>query len=173
MALSMLDSRNAKDRIFPVLYEVLVSEIGYDYPASTIISCKAAAESCESSDIKVFLARVVEALEQIGKALSDLPRLKELRPSSRLRHQFALARAKQMSDSMEKASKNSLWRQIATRIPIKAGGGSFNYRNSSYGPSMQMSSVSHSIEMPRREVFDPVGNAIRSLEFRLAKRENS
>jgi hypothetical protein len=35
---------------------------------------------------------------------------------------------------------------------------------------MQMSSISHSIEMPRREVFDPVGNAIRSLEFRLAKR---
>jgi hypothetical protein len=170
MALSMLESQDANERIFPVLYALLVSEIGYDYPGSTITSCKAVAESCTSEDAKAFLARVVEALEHIGKAFSDLPRLKELSPSLKFRRQFALARAKQMSDSMEEASKKSIWRQIATPIPIKAGKGTFNYRNSSYGPSMQMSSISHSIEMPRREVFDPVGNAIRSLEFRLAKR---
>jgi len=153
-----------------VLHALLVHEIGYDYPGSTVASCKAAAETCISEEAKAFLARVVDSLEQIGAAFSDLPRLKELSPPLKLRRQFALARAKQMSDSVEQASKKSVWRQIATQIPIKAGRGTFNYRDASYGPSVQMSSISHSIEMPRREIFDPVGNAIRLWEFRLAKR---
>ena len=170
MALSMLESRNPKDRIFPVLRALLIDEIGYDYPGSTVDACRAAAESCTSIDGKGFLVSVADTLEQTGKAFSGLPRLNELRPPMKLRRHFSLARAKQMSESIEEAQKKSVWRSIVTEIPIKAGRGTFSYRDASYGPSMQMSSISHSIEMPYREVLDPVGNAIRTLGFRLAKR---
>lgn len=173
LALSMLDSRDAKARIFPILRALLVDEVGYDYPGSTVEACKAAAVSCASADATAFLSDVVDTLEQIGKSFSDLPHLNELRPPVRLRRQFALARAKQMSDSLKEAQKKSILRQIVTEIPIKAGKGTFNYHNATYGPSMQMSSISHSIELPRREVFDPVGNAIRLLGFRLAKRDEA
>lgn len=173
MALSMLESRAAKDRIFPVLRALLVDEIGYDYPGSTVEACKAAASTCAAADAVEFLTSVVDTLEQMGRAVDELPRLNELRPSMSLRRQFALARARQMNDSVEEAQKNSIWRQIATEIPIKAGRGTFSYQNASYGPSMKMSSFSHSIEMPRREVFDPVGNAIRLLQYRLARKDEA
>ena len=174
MALSMLESQAAKDRIFPVLRALLVDEIGYDYPGSTIEACKAAASTCAIEEEALeFLTGVVGALEQLDKSLDDLPRLNELRPPKGLRRQFALARARQMNDSVEEAQKDSIWRQIATEVPIKAGRGTFSYQNASYGPPMKMSSFSHSIEMPRREVFDPVGNAIRLLQFRLATKDET
>lgn len=176
MALSMLESRDTKARIFPVLRAFLVDEVGYDYPGSTVRACTAEATSSASSsseEATAFLGTVVNTLEQIGKSFSDLPQLNELKPPIKLRRLFALARAKQMSDSVEDAQKESIWRLITTEIPIKAGRGTFNYQNASYGPSMQLSSISHSIEMPRREVFDPVGNAIRLTNFRIAKRDEA
>lgn len=173
MALSMLISRDAKNRIFPVLRALLVDEIGYDYPASTVDACRATAESSTSADVKAFLGHVADNLEQIDKAFRGLPRLNELKPPMKLRRLFTLARHKQMSDAFEEAQKKSVLRVLATEIPIKAGRGTFSYSNASYGNSMQMSSISHSIEMPCREVFDPVGNAIRLWGFRLAKRDET
>lgn len=173
MALSMIDSHAAKDRIFPVLRALLVDEIGYDYPGSTVEACKGASSACGTAEAVEFLASVVDTLEQMGRSFDELPRLNELRSPMSLRRQFALARARQMNDSVEEAQKDSIWRQIATEIPIKAGRGTFNYQNTSYGPSMKMSSFSHSIEMPRREVLDPVGNAIRLMQFRLARKDEA
>ena len=173
LALSMLESHAAKERIFPILRALLVDEIGYDYPGSTVEACKAAASTCAVEGAVEFLTGVADALEQLGKSFDDLPRLNELRPPMGLRRQFALARARQMSESVEEAQKNSIWRQIATEIPIKAGRGTFSYQNASYGPSMKMSSFSHSIEMPRREVFDPIGNAIRLMQYRLARKDEA
>jgi hypothetical protein len=102
--------------------------------------------------------------------VQGLPRRKEFRPPERLRREFARARARQMNQAFEEASKKSIWRQLATEIHIKAGRGTFQYQNETYGQTMRLGSISHSVEMPRREVFDPVGNAIRLLGFRVAKR---
>ncbi|MBN9206010.1 hypothetical protein [Methylibium petroleiphilum] len=173
LALSMLDSDDARTRIFPVLRALLVDEIGYDYPGSTVTACKAAAGTCAVEGTKEFLDGIADAIEQTCQAFDQLPRLNELRPPTSLRRQFALARARQMSDSVEAAQKDSIWRQIATEIPVKAGRGTFSYRNAAYGAPMKMSSFSHSIEVPRREVFDPIGNSIRLLQFRLAKKDEA
>lgn len=116
---------------------------------------------------------VAETIDLVVNAQSSLPMLNELRPPTRLHRLFARARAKQMNESVEEASKDSIWRQIATQITIKAGRGTFSYRDANYGPSMKLSSMSHSIELPRREAFDPIGNSIRHLGFRLAKRDES
>ena len=169
LALSILAVDSPRDRVFPVLRALLVNEIGYDYPGSTIKDCKVAASGA-SIETRAFLFDVADAIEKSLQGLEALPRRKELRPPARLRREFARARAKQMNQAIKDASKNSVWRQIAVEIPIKAGRGTFQYRNEAYGASMQLSSFSHSIEMPRREVFDPVGNSIRLLGFRVAKR---
>jgi hypothetical protein len=78
-----------------------------------------------------------------------------------------------MDESFEVANEKSIFRQIATQITIKAGRGTFNFRDANYGPSMKLESISHSIELPRREAFDPIGNSIRHFGFRLAKRDES
>lgn len=173
LALSMLTSNEPEKRIFPVLHALLVDEIGYDYPGSTAAACRKACETASSGSQKKFLLMVAEVIERLANEQSSLPVLNELRPPTRLRRLFSRARAKQMDESFEEASQNSLWRQVATRITIKAGRGTFSYRDAKYGPSMPLSSMSHSIELPRREAFDPIGNSIRHLGFRLARRGES
>jgi hypothetical protein len=171
LSLSMLESQAADKRIYPLLRSVLVDEIGYDYPMSTITALREAADKESSAGDQQFLRITAEAIQQTVDAQNSLPFINELRPSTQLRRLFSRARAKQMDNSFEEANKNSIWRQIATQIPIKAGMGTFSYRESSYGTSMKLSSMSHSIELPRREVFDPVGNSIRHFGFRLARRD--
>lgn len=173
LALSMLQSNDAENRIYPVLRSLLIEEIGYDYPGSTVDALHKAAQETSSISDQDFLRTAAAAINQVTEEQSTLPSINELRPPTRLRRLFARARAKQMNRSFEEASKNSIFRKIATEIPLKAGAGTFNYRDSSYGPSMKLSSVSHSIELPRREAFDPIGNSIRHLGFRLAKRDES
>lgn len=173
LALSMLLSNEPEKRIYPVLRALLVDEIGYDYPGSTAAACRKASETASTGSHKEFLLMVAETIEQVANAQSSLPMLNELRPPTRLRRLFARARAKQMDESFEEASQDSIWRQVATHITIKAGRGTFSYRDANYGPSMKLSSMSHSIELPRREAFDPIGNSIRHLGFRLARRGGS
>lgn len=173
LALSMLLSNEPEKRIYPVLHALLIDEIGYDYPGSTSAACRKAAEKASTGSQRDFLLMVADAIDQVVDAQTSLPRLNELRPPARLRGLFARARAKQMNESFEEASQNSIWRQVTTRITIKAGRGTFSYHDANYGPSMKLSSMSHSIELPRREAFDPIGNSIRHLGFRLAKRDDS
>lgn len=173
LALSMLQSQEPETRIYPVLHALLVNEIGYDYPESTATACRNAAESAPTDNQKGFLLMVAKKIDQVATKKNSLPMVNELRPPTRLRRLFARARAKQMSDSFEEASRDSFWRQIATQITIKAGRGTFSYRDANYGPSMKLASMSHSMELPRREAFDPIGNSIRHLGFRLAKRGES
>lgn len=170
LALSMLQSKDVEMRIYPVLRALLVEEIGYDYPGSTTETLRATAETTSSKSDKDFLLKAAEGIEQVVDAQNALPSLGELRPPTMLRRFFARARAKQMDASVKEANKNSFWRQIATEIPVKAGTGTFSYRDSNYGSSTKFSSMSHSIELPRREAFDPIGNSIRHIGFRVAKR---
>lgn len=173
LALSLLQSKNSAQRVYPLLHALLVDEIGYDYPGSTVETLCAAVDEMESVEDQVFLQRAVDSINRTLQAQMALPSLKEIQPSASLLRLFSRARAQQMADAAEEANKDSFWRQIATEIPIKAGMSTFSYRESSYGSSMKLSSISHSFELPRREVFDPIGNSIRLLGFRLAERGES
>jgi hypothetical protein len=169
LALSALAVDGPRDRVFPTLRALLADELGYDYPGSTIEACKAAAVDAPS-ETTAFLLSVADSIEKSLEAVLGLPGRKEFRPPERLRREFARARAKQMNRAFEEASEKSVWRQLATEIHIKAGRATFQYQNEAYGQTMRLGSITHSVEMPRREIFDPVGNAIRLLGFRVAKR---
>lgn len=172
LVLSMLVSKDSEQRIYPVVRALLVDEIGYDYPDSTADACRKATEIHTISNHKEYLLKLAEVIDQVANAQSSLPMLNELRPPSKLRRLFSRARVKQMNESFEIASENSIFRKISSQITIKAGQGTFSYRDTSYGPSMKLSSMSHSIELPRREAFDPIGYSLRNLGFRLAKRDD-
>ena len=173
LALSMLQTNDAERRVYPLLISLLVEEIGYDYPKTTIDALNRAAQGMVLESERDFVRAMANALNQILEAQNALPFINELRPPTRLRRLFSRARSKQMEKSLEEANKNSIIRQVATEIPLKAGAGTFNYREFNYGPSTRLSTVSHSIELPRREAFDPIGNSIRHLGFRIANREDS
>lgn len=170
LALSLLEANEAEQRIYPLLRNLLVTEIGYDYPASTIDALNAAVQTSTSQSDKEFLLNAVDDIERELATRSSLPRLNELQPPPKLHRLFARARGKQMEVSMERAQEKSIFRQLVTHIPIKAGAGTINSHDSNFDQPLKLSTISYSIELPRREAFDPIGNAIRHYKFRNAKK---
>jgi hypothetical protein len=171
LSLSLLNSNDVEARIYPVVRALLVDEIGYDYPRRTVEALRENVATRIADRDKGFLLHLADAIDHVVQIQNALPFLNEFRPPAQLRRLFARARAKQMSTTFEEANKKSVFRQLMKEIPIKAGNGTFNYRDSNYGTSTKLSSISHSMELPRRESFDPIGNQIRLYGFRIAKRD--
>lgn len=171
LVLSLLKIDNLDIKIFHVVNILLIDELGYDYPGGTIDACRRTAETAVVGEVKDFLLKVADELDDKLKMYDQLPIVKDLYPSSKIQREFASARAKQMGRSFEEANKKSIFRQIATEISIKAGSSTFQYFNGMYSSSMQLQSFSTSVEIPRREVLDPIGNAIRLLTLRNVRRD--
>ncbi len=171
LTLSLLDLRNAKERVLPYLRWMLYEEVGYDYPGTTSGALKKRAAQELDADVRELLGSIAAQLESDMSALETLPRLRELNVPMALRRDFAKARAKAMQSSVREAEKKSVFAQLVTRVHIKAGETSFQHDGESWTEPMYFGSHSVSFEMPRREVLDPVGNAYRRLQLRTAKRD--
>lgn len=171
LSLSMLNvAPQNLPRVIPLVHTLIVDEIGYDYPNTTLKALENLIETDGRQEILEVSNQWKTSIENQIKETEELPRLNELRPSTHLQRQFSLARAKQMEKSREEAAEQSIFRQIATQIPLKAGKGCFSYRDGKFGEASQLSSFSYSIELPQREVLDPVGYAIRGYHLRTTKR---
>jgi hypothetical protein len=169
LALSMLQSNDKEKRIYPLLSEMLVNEVGYDYSKSTINTlCNAANETLSEAD-RNFLRTTAEAINKKIEPQRSLPAINELRPSTKLLRLFSLARNKQFAYSYKYGNKNSLLKLIATNVPIKAGMGCISPLDPSYQLT-KLSSMTLSVELPGRMVSDPIGYCIRLHKLRLAKR---
>jgi hypothetical protein len=171
LTLSLLDLRNAKGRVLPLLRWMLYEEIGYDYPGTTSDALKKRAVQEMDTDVRELLGSIAAQLEADMSALEALPRLRELKVPMVLRRDLAKARAKAMQSSIHEAQKQSVFARLVTQVHIKAGETSFQHHDESWTEPMHFASHSVSFEMPRREVLDPVGNAYRRLQLRTAKRD--
>ena len=171
LALSLLDLRNAKERVLPFLRWMLYEEIGYDYPGTTSDALQKRAAQEIDADVRELLGNIAAQLEADMSALEALPRLRELKVPMTLRRDLAKARAKAMQSSIREAQKQSVFARLATQVHIKAGETSFQHHGESWTEPMHFASHSVSFEMPRREVLDPVGNAYRRLQLRTTKRD--
>ncbi|MNV13452.1 hypothetical protein D3C71_1040910 [compost metagenome] len=166
---SLFGSKDVSTRIYPLVRGLIVSEIGYDYPETTVKSLEHRIAETEGEE-KDFLENTLAELKAFIDAERVLPRLKALRPPAQLSRYYAKARAEQMRGMLKEASKASILHMIANKITIKAGNGTFSHDAGGYGDVTTMGAISHSIELPRREVLDPIGNEIRMLRFRAATR---
>lgn len=173
LSMSFFQTADAPNRTFPILHAMLVDEIGYDYPISTIEAVEAANAAEERPEFKAFYSDTIQAITSHMKALNDLPRLTELRPPPTLQRQFAKARAKQIHTAMMAERKKSILRQIVTEVPIKAGIGWFSFRDGAYTEPSYLKSISHSVELPRRSTLDTVGAELRLWSLSQATRDDT
>lgn len=169
MSLSMLQVRDAQlEYVLPVMDSLIVAELGYDYPGTVVEALDSASKTEARPPVVTALENWRRAIRTRQEAIERLPQRNELWPPSQLQRQFALARARQMQKASEQASEKSVFSRIATKIPLKAGRGFFNHSRGKFSDSTPLHTVSYSVEIPRREVLDPVGNAIRGIQLRLA-----
>lgn len=171
LTMSLLKTKDSQQRTSGIVYSMLADEIGQDYPDSTIDTLEKAISKEPDGDLMAFYSKIIDNIRGRIKVLEDLPHLLELRPPPSLQRQFAMAQAKRMNSMMEESQKNSIIRQLATEIPIKAGLGWFSFREGSYTGTNHMKSFSHSVSLPRRYILDTVGYELSHFLLRLAKRE--
>lgn len=171
LALSFLQTKDAPKRTFPFLGSLFVDELGYDYPLSTLEALESARVLLSEPEANKFLSGLIDAITKRIASLEALSRISELTPALGIQRQFAKARARQMGKMMEDAQKESVFLQLVSHIPVKAGTGFFSFHEAGYTDTTQMKSVSQSVELPRRAVLDTVGFEMTLLMLRNVRRE--
>jgi len=171
LVFSLARTRDAKTRSFGFVRAVFEQHVGFDYPFQTVEYLKErSADGTESAEIKTLADEVAKVVQDELDALEALPLLKEFMPPSEKSGRFAKERHRQMNEAIEEASKDSIWRQIATNIPLKAGRRTFQTIQGRYTDVTELKSMSHSVALPRSEICDPAGSARERLLMRRAKR---
>jgi hypothetical protein len=103
------------------------------------------------------------------------PQIKELRPSEYQRGVERRHTHDLMRNAQKDAEKQSVFLSLVHRSVLLYGRRSITYvqepGNKRRPVSMDMRSFSHSFELPRSEIIDPVGLSIMLLTFRSAKRK--
>lgn len=173
LTMSLLKTRDAPQRAFGIVRSLLIDEIGRDYPSSTIEMLESANNSTTDANLSAFYSSAKKVINDRINVLDALPRLTELRSPSSLQRAFSKAQAKQIDAATEDAKKFSIMRQIATEIPVKAGVGSFSFRDDGFTEPTRFHSISTSISLPQRYATDTVGYSMRTLMYRIAKRERA
>lgn len=172
LTLSMLDTSNARERSFGVVYTLLIDEVGRDYERATMDVLTARLQTATSPE-KDLLVKAHTVLKERSTANEHLPRLQELRPPTRLRRAIALNRARDMERAQAVANEKSVFRSLVTEVHLKAGRGWFSVSSNEVGPTQYLQSISHSMSLPLRALTDPVGYAIAGLHYRIAQREEA
>lgn len=102
------------------------------------------------------------------EALRNLPRLEEFRPPSRRLYPLRRAHLKQQAAISEEADKRSVLASLFPRIPLKYGRSFFMEKDGEYTEPSELEEISHSVELPRGELIDPIGQQIKRLHWQSA-----
>jgi hypothetical protein len=147
----------------------LAGYVLYNYPNEAGGYLRSRVESGEASDAELEVAKAaLSHLDAYSTALRDLPRLKEFQTPSRRLYLLRLAEHKQQAAIMEEANRQSVVMSLATRVPLKYGRGFFMEREGNFTEPSNLSSFSHSVERPRGELIDPIGQAVQRMEWQSA-----
>lgn len=169
LTFSMLESRDAPTRIYPIVLTLLIRDVGRNYVEGTLQSIMQRMESASDSLLSL-LESAHKELSAYQKALDDLPQLQELGGPLQLRRAISRRKAADMRTTMDVANEKSVFLKLVKQVPIKAGVGWFSVRDGKVGETDHFGSFSHSVTLPRRAIGDPVGYAIDGLLYRLSKR---
>jgi hypothetical protein len=144
----------------------LGEHILYNFPGEAGNYLKARVDADDSSEAEREVARAaLDHSESYFEALGDLPRLEEFRPPSRRLYPLHLARLKQQAAISEEADKRSVLASLFPKIPLKYGRSFFMEKDGEYTEPSELGEISHSMELPRGELVDPIGQQIQRLHW--------
>lgn len=169
LTFSLLESRDAPTRTYPIVLTLLTRDVGRNYVEGTLQAITHRMDNASDS-LKALLESAHKELTAYQKALDDLPMLQELQGPLQLRRAIALRKAADMRKTMDAANEKSVFLKLVKQVPVKAGIGWFSVRDGKVGETSRFGSVSHTVTLPRRAIGDPVGYAIEGLLYRISKR---
>lgn len=171
LTFSLLNTQNAQQETFNLVYTLLIEEVGRNYPQSTLEAIQEKLKDA-SPEEKQLLEKARTDLLTYSEAIKQLPVRHEFRPPipMRIRHAVALKKARKQQEAMDKASEKSILRQLCTTVSLKAGTGSFSIFQGKISDINRLGSYSCLISLPAQYVVDPLNDEINNLGLRAAKR---
>ncbi|WP_145538899.1 hypothetical protein [Yersinia alsatica] len=175
LILSLLNVKNARNRTYSLVKDVIINEIAIDYPSYVrheVEKRKDSIKGKESKKIKLY-NEILTEIDSYFSSFTYLPKVKEFAPPSLLVHNFQKEKDKVMTRSNDLHMEESFIFKIASQVTLKAGIGSFYYddfNNKGYSKPSYLQNFSSSYSLPRRYVMDNVGYDISIVQFRCAKK---
>ncbi|CFQ95910.1 hypothetical protein [Yersinia enterocolitica] len=175
LTLSLLKVKNAGNRTYSLVKDVIINEIAIDYPSYVRHEIKKRQDSIKGQKSKLIklYSEMLTEIDNYFYSFTSLPKVKEFAPPSLLVHNFQKEKDKVMTRSNDLHKEESFLFKIASQITLKSGIGSFYYddfNNKGYSKPSYLQNFSSSYSLPRRYVMDNVGYDISIAQFRCAKK---
>ncbi|MDP9309691.1 MAG: hypothetical protein M3R24_02135 [Chloroflexota bacterium] len=140
--------------------DMLCNYVLYNNPggAGTYLSERLKAQDATETEITVA-QNACERARVVEEARQALPPLKEFQPSSHHVYLVRLAEQKQRARMMEQVEKDSVLLSLVHKAPLKYGRAFFFERDGTFSEPVPLHSFAQSVELPRGELIDPVGQA--------------
>lgn len=168
---SILESKPNDPKIVSLICTNFLNQIRRDYPRLSLDFLKEKLTNGNiQEELKVIVLKLVNDLEAILQRYQSLPRLNELFLSKRNIYQIALEESKNMNEEMEKTQNASRFMQIVKKTPLKNGKSWVTYSNGSYSTPSKLSRISHSVDVPMSEAYNPVNGYLERLNLRMFTR---
>jgi hypothetical protein len=164
---SFLKTFIKNDFIRPVIIDIFINHIGYNYPNTTLNYFKRMTKNdSEDKDILKHITTIITTLEDKEKCYKYF---NEFIPMKKNYFLFALEEKKAMQKNIKKSSEHLFINSIP-KVNIKYGKKFSSYYNGKYSEPSGYADLSCSFEIPKSEIFSPVSEAIQRYGFKVAKR---
>ena len=166
---SFLKIKHKNKEIFRLIENVLVREIGYNYPVLTIQFLKNIEKKELSKNSQQCIENSIKIIEQYLADLNSLATLNELQPNNSLLIKISKEEQKIYQKYKKEAEKKSFI-SMFPKTPIKEGYNSFHYHNGNFSKITKMKSFSTSMSIPKEDILDEIGSAIKRINFLIIKK---
>lgn len=155
MMFSILHAKPKDTEVASFISDIFREYIIYNYPSvKEFLQNK---KSKETAFNKKIINEIVNSSEQYFKNLENLPRLKELFPSEKRMELYYRQKHKIQNDLMKGSQDRSFLQSFFKKVVLKRGKTFFMKTDSGYSDKTSLGHVEASIELPRGEYIDPVG----------------
>jgi hypothetical protein len=172
MLFSILSIKNLSNEVKDLVVAILINYIGKNYSYDTLKYYKEVDNKTLNSNEIEVKDYIIKELEARNKQLKLLPILKELTPPSQQNRIISRTQSITMSKAMKKSEEDSFWSQIATKISICYGNGTFSELDGKFTDVTYMQSYSSLITMPSATRTHPISYALEKYKFKQFKKVN-
>ncbi|GAA3554033.1 hypothetical protein [Snuella lapsa] len=167
MLLQILESNLDSQEVINNTASLIYSELLLNYP-SLIKRLKE--EKTSNKIYKSIIDQIIARADEYFERLSGLPVYDEFKPSDKRLIYYNKIQFKGLGGEALENRKSSFL-DFADKTQLRAGKGFFSKTEYGYSNVMEPKRISHSMEMPRLEFIDPIGQQAKRLHFRYISKD--
>ncbi len=167
MLLQILELNVDTQEVLNNTASLIYSELLLNYP-SLIERLKE--EKTSNKKYKSVIDQIITRADEYFNRLSSIQVLDEFKPSDKRLTYFNKTQFKDLGGETLETKKNSFL-DFVDKTQLRAGKGFFSKTEYGYSEVMEPKSISHSMEMPRLEFIDPIGQQAKKIRFRYISKD--